>query len=452
MKRSSINLNMSNPFIRIGDFVKLTNTQGIATYYNIISIDDQIPLLITIASFLNYNDQKIIKKHLDGRQSIDNEVYILHYLKKGQVSSRDVFMTGVPGVDINILLQLDDESLDHVCQVDEYVRSLCNSDDLWRQRLEMNYPDALKYIDTTIPLRENYVNFGKYQITSDGIGKAASDGNLRFIQHVLSLGLNIAPHYWNMFVTALRNGRINVMNWLLDIGEIEEELNVGYSEPETSESIMPGDVDNVTIIDVITGVIPVEYQPQTLDWLIKRGHRITFNKEFFDKMMLKRNLGVPLFKYIKDKYDYNTLQQYVTGELNNIFVLSGHYSRKLKKEYIQELYSFIGSPPLPEGLLSKAVSICGYGLVEFALDNTDQTVSKESIDMAVAGGRLKVLKLLESRNLPFSPSLNAFNIMAGKRSIDHKVILTLAWISENPKIPKKIRDKATKTILSNVRY
>ncbi|GAG05833.1 unnamed protein product, partial [marine sediment metagenome] len=73
---------MSGPFIKIGDFVKLTNTQGIITYHNIIDIDDKIPLSITIASFLNYNDQKIIKKHLDGKQSIDNEVYTLQYFGK----------------------------------------------------------------------------------------------------------------------------------------------------------------------------------------------------------------------------------------------------------------------------------------------------------------------------------------------------------------------------------
>ena len=152
---------MSDPLIQIGDFVKLTNAQGIVAYYNLTNIDKKVPLLITIASFLNYNDQKIIRKHLDGRQSIDNEVYILHYLRKGQVSSRDVFMTGVQAVDINILLQLGDVSLTHVCQVDEYVRSLCNSDDLWRRRLELFYPDQAQYINPNVSLKENYTNFSK---------------------------------------------------------------------------------------------------------------------------------------------------------------------------------------------------------------------------------------------------------------------------------------------------
>lgn len=84
---------------------------------------------------------------------------------KGQVSSKDVSMTGVPEIDINILLQLDDESLTHVCQVDEYIRTLCNGDDLWRRRLEMNYPRVLQYIkqyiNPNISLKDIYINISK---------------------------------------------------------------------------------------------------------------------------------------------------------------------------------------------------------------------------------------------------------------------------------------------------
>ncbi len=136
---------------------------------------------------------------MDGKQSVDNEVYTLHYLKKGQVSSRDVFMTGVNEVDINILLQLDDASLAHVCRVDEYVRSLCNSDDLWRRRLEMFYPDALKYINPNISIKDNYINFSKYPIDLGGIDQAITDGNVEFVQWMHQQDPSLFTGYSRLF-------------------------------------------------------------------------------------------------------------------------------------------------------------------------------------------------------------------------------------------------------------
>jgi hypothetical protein len=392
---------MSGPFIQIGDFVKLTNTQGISTYYNIIDIDDQIPLLITIASFLNYNDQKIIKKHLDGRQNIDNEVYILQYLGKGQVSSRDVFMTGVNEIDINILLQLDDESLTHVCQVDEYVRSLCNSDDLWRQRLEMNYPDVLEYINPNISLKENYVNFSKYSLDLNGLLKAAEDGNLEFIQFQIENDQSLVtfyPYFRSLpfFNAAASGGHIDIMDWLLEIGLIEQDPSNGFYNPkEPFAADEP--VGYVTYNQLIELAIEGDH-PQLLDWLDRKGHPINDRELLYPLGLVSKVAtygGPKVLEHIKGMI-IRRIADDRRQSGSTIRMMQDHVIKNSRDvEMLKFFHSLNPSVGFWKGALSKAVTRCNIEHVQFLLEHSDQKPSRNSISVARKGGCLEVLQLLK---------------------------------------------------------
>lgn len=48
-------------------------------------------------------------------------------------------LTGNKNVDIEIINQLSDEDLTKVCQVNSYIRNLCNDNTLWRRRISLIY-------------------------------------------------------------------------------------------------------------------------------------------------------------------------------------------------------------------------------------------------------------------------------------------------------------------------
>lgn len=455
---------MSGPFIQIGDFVKLTNTQGIIAYYNIIDIEDKIPLSITIVSFLNYNDQKIIRKHLDGKQSIDNEVYTLQYLGKGQVSSRDVFMTGVPEIDINILLQLDDASLTHVCQVDEYIRSLCNSDDLWRRRLEMNYPGVLQYINPNISLKENYINFSKYPINTNGLDLAVEDGNIEFVQWMHQQDSSLFTDYVRLFYLSATGGSVDLMDWFMKFDEVGDHQ-----------------LDDSIIFD---SAVHCDY-PQVLIWLQSRGFTVNIDESVLQKLM---KIGShKIMALIKDQI-LDILAREATLDIARYSAMGGalhisfspnglvnHYLLSLflinyripkTPEMLDTLMSISPSITLPRGTISRMIEGCRVDIVRYILDNHPQIPAKQSINNAAGNGCVEMLELLISRNADYKPTVEGANLAAKgghldvlmfmsrmnppiypssqgiKRAIRSRKRDVLKWMSTNPNISINLRNQA----------
>jgi hypothetical protein len=457
---------MSGPFIKIGDLVKLTNTQGISTYYNIIDIDDKIPLSITIASFLNYNDQKIIKKHLDGRQNIDDEVYTLQYLGKGQVSSRDVFMAGINEIDINILLQLDDESLAHVCQVDEYVRSLCNSDDLWRRRLEMNYPGVLEYINPNISMKENYINFSRYSIDLNGIDMAVVDGNIEFVQWIHQHDSSLFTNYNRLFYRAADHGHVDLMDWFMKFEEdspYQIPSGLHLEDSLVLESAIQGD------------------HPQVLQWMQSRGLNVNIDvyvlRELvmFDSYKIMRSIKDQILDILRrqgilDNARYPGTPSPLTpnGLVNRYLIdefLRGNQGPRTP-EMLDVLMSISPSITLNRGTISRLIERCDVDVVRYILDNHLQIPSKVSINNAARIGCVEVLELLVSRNTDFTPTVEGANHAAAGGHLDVLIFMSrlnpptypsshginravkskqrnvLEWIIANPNIPINLRNQA----------
>jgi hypothetical protein len=74
------------------------------------------------------------------------------------------YLTGVPDVDIGILLRLDYDDLIKTCTTNKYAASLCADDRLWIQKTTLSYGDqitAAKPAD--VGWREYYESFGLYQ-------------------------------------------------------------------------------------------------------------------------------------------------------------------------------------------------------------------------------------------------------------------------------------------------
>lgn len=64
--------------------------------------------------------------------------------------------TYILDVDITILNQLDEQSLRRVCQVNQYARSLCQNEKLWRLRINRKFGNAAMFRDPNQTWAEYY--------------------------------------------------------------------------------------------------------------------------------------------------------------------------------------------------------------------------------------------------------------------------------------------------------
>ena len=69
--------------------------------------------------------------------------------------------TGVSDVDAITLLNLDDQSLSHVCQTNSYVRSICDNDEFWMAKIESRGFPMIKCQGCT-SFRDTYFYYLKY--------------------------------------------------------------------------------------------------------------------------------------------------------------------------------------------------------------------------------------------------------------------------------------------------
>ena len=104
-----------------------------------------------------------------------------------------VIFTHVRNIDMNILLQLDDESLHSVCQVDKYTQSLCNDNVFWHLKINKAYPELPIPKEYNQKLRELYQKITKEAITEwlaenniypdqNGTNYAAMQGHLEVLK------------------------------------------------------------------------------------------------------------------------------------------------------------------------------------------------------------------------------------------------------------------------------
>lgn len=80
-------------------------------------------------------------------------------------------LTGIPDTDIYILLELEDQDLINICQVNNYVRNICNKDSLWISKLYKKFANvsnvAINNIDVLelLKYKPNTMNYKDFYIT-----------------------------------------------------------------------------------------------------------------------------------------------------------------------------------------------------------------------------------------------------------------------------------------------
>src|SRR3990172_8316661 len=121
-----------------------------------------------------------------------------------------VIFTHVRNIDMNILLQLDDESLQSICQLNKYTRSLCDDNIFWALKIQKLYPGLPIPKGYQQRLRELYQTLIKVESIADW---AAENGHLEVLKW-LAQTKNIYPDQ-NGTNYAAEEGQLEVLKWLV---------------------------------------------------------------------------------------------------------------------------------------------------------------------------------------------------------------------------------------------
>lgn len=167
-------------FIQEGGFAEITTISGpiSSDIYSIESISKQ-PSLVTII-LINIEDMLDVKTLLidasgkiriqgliEPRQiRFESDLTTLEDSQSIETDPIQFAMTGIEPVDINILLQMDDKTLTSACRVNKYISGLCKNDMLWKQRIEIYYPEADNISGTgALSWKEYYVYLSLGEMT-----------------------------------------------------------------------------------------------------------------------------------------------------------------------------------------------------------------------------------------------------------------------------------------------
>jgi len=222
---------MSDRQIQVGDYFEIINS-SISTYFHIISIEVlNTEIEITGQNLINKDDIEVIAVNSQGIYILKgrNGKFIIKFDR--ELSSRQLLLTGIRDIDINILLQLDNESLRNICQTDSYAADICRSENLWKIKLDkefINDDETLQeYINPHLTWKENYVNFSKYILKDTfGIMNAVADNEVKYLKFITNVNSSLLPYLGSdEFRSALKNGSIDVLNWLIELQSREKYLS-----------------------------------------------------------------------------------------------------------------------------------------------------------------------------------------------------------------------------------
>ena len=79
--------------------------------------------------------------------------------------------TGVHDIDIGILVNLDDVSLNNACQVNAYVRSLCKDKRLWIEKIKQRFPGEIVNLREGQDTEEFYYSLAAHKYFANIVDK-----------------------------------------------------------------------------------------------------------------------------------------------------------------------------------------------------------------------------------------------------------------------------------------
>jgi hypothetical protein len=242
----NINIYAIMSVIQTGNFVQITPISGVfqSDIYLVSSIIKQPSLItITLQNTQNVFDVRILLINPDGHMiKGESQKYHLRFesdIAKLQRSSRQIgtgplkfAMTGVEPIDINILVQMDDQTLTSACMTERYISSLCRNDDLWRRRIQRYYPDAEKFKeegkswkDYYVQLRkviwikseeEDYADMENDEYFASGIDYAVHLGYLDVLKWMASMDPSNIPDPQDLN-SAAEKGYMDILEWSAEL-------------------------------------------------------------------------------------------------------------------------------------------------------------------------------------------------------------------------------------------
>ncbi len=219
--------------IQAGHFVQITPISGLfqSDIYSVGTIFKQSSLItITLQNINITSDVKTLLISSNGYViKGETQKYQLRFESdlaklQSERTSRQIgtgslqfAMTGVEPIDLNILVQMDDQTLTSACQTDKYISELCKNDILWKQRIDEYYPDAEKFRDDTTSRREFYIKINGYKLNQDGANFAAINGHLDVLKWMAARIPSIYPNQEGINNGAAYNGRLDVLKWMASL-------------------------------------------------------------------------------------------------------------------------------------------------------------------------------------------------------------------------------------------
>ena len=431
--------------IQSGDYFKILNVYGKPDYYLIESITfNDKWIQIDGHGVLIPDDLKTIfinidtgKKYLTG---VNDSKYI-EFLESNQISSREVFLTGVQEIDLTILLQLDDISLTNVCQIDTYVKDLCQDENLWRIRSEKYFSSRLNEINPNISYRQNYINFVRYPSPYQGntnsfnfdiFNKATQDDNLEYIQFILDLYPDLQVFMGNIPKIALESGSIDILDWLLTI---DQGGLLFLDNPEVVKIVISSD------------------NADSYRWLKENNIIPGLNDNLLTDALKYGSLNI--LRYMEET-ESDKFYQLINDDwyTTSLFFSTRFYSasKGTNVELIQYLLMLRPKIFINRGILSHNVSECHVDMAKFWYTYSRRSdvkmkpllPSKQSLVDAAGRGCLEILQFLAEQDPPILPDVTGANAALANGYLD-----VLKLLSEYGIFPTSLRAMTKPAVINN---
>lgn len=188
-------------FVKVGDYVQISPVSSLfsSNIYLIKSITTSpSSVTITIEHIENHSDVQTLLINTSNKITIigrtkpvqlrfesDLEEFQKHRSSRQMRPGHAQFaMTGIKPIDMNILLQMDDETLISACQVDKYISSLYKDDTLWINRITEYYPGAEQFKEDDTSWKEYYFQVTSSMTDYEPANRSAIEGYLGVVKMV----------------------------------------------------------------------------------------------------------------------------------------------------------------------------------------------------------------------------------------------------------------------------
>ncbi len=279
---------------QINDYVFINEDKYIIK----IITSDGIYISLTDSDILSF----IIYDHVSNTWKVQgyNLPHIITFEKNQELKGfNELALTGITEIDEKILLQLDNNSLNSICQTNEYINSLCLDDKFWKLKVEQDFNTLTEYKPMNETYKDQYIyllsigKLAKYIISNTNgiintqninIPKNINDMANTLIEHDRVDGLIILSMFgYNPTIKnaniAAKLGNIHVLNWIKlkdvypdDNGILEAVIN---NKIETLNWIQENHPTLLKILtpEYINSIIMITPSSidNVLDWLKQRN-------------------------------------------------------------------------------------------------------------------------------------------------------------------------------------